>query len=185
MGSQHADEFINLLQTIESQNPPNSWKKVATVGIGGLTDVGYADNSDLLLVVSTQGRGVFDCITGKRLARIRENELDEDEWYYWRKLKALGIGPLEGQMISIAGLFGGGLLQATEDNWELEAIQTHWPDTSVVLIQPHQTFFWEEPSGWTKIFEEQVCEFRTYGFSETGCSFVIATSCQLHIFSRE
>jgi hypothetical protein len=73
----------------------------------------------------------------------------------------------------------------TEDNWKLEAIQIHWPDTSVILTQPRQTFYSKEPSSWTKIFAEEVCEFRTYGFSETGLSFVIATSCGLDIFSRE
>ena len=38
---------------------PSTWRKVTYLVVGGLTEVGFADGS-LLLVVSHQGRGVAD-----------------------------------------------------------------------------------------------------------------------------
>lgn len=88
----HLVDLVDELRRKHVESPPVPWKKVASFGIGGLTEVGYAPDSDLLLVVSSQGRGVFNCISGEKIARDCEDSLDFiDE----TKLVALGIGPLE------------------------------------------------------------------------------------------
>ena len=63
------------LLVLSISTPPIPWKLVASVAIGGLRSVGFDRNSDNLLVVSSQGRGVLDCITGEKIAR------DYDEYY--------------------------------------------------------------------------------------------------------
>jgi len=45
--------------------PPRSWRAITVHPVGGLTDTGYAPDSDLLLVISHDGCGVFDALTGE------------------------------------------------------------------------------------------------------------------------
>ncbi len=93
------------------------------------------------------------------------------------RLTAVGIGPLDGQAVKVAGLFGGGLPLTTRDGWLLEAQARAWPTHSVFLTAPGS----REP---VCVGEDGVCELRACGFSETGRTFVIATSCELMMFAR-
>jgi hypothetical protein len=54
--------------------------QLACHAVGGLTDVVVAVGSDLLLVGSSQDRGVFDCHTGQRLRRSRYRRLGPLDW---------------------------------------------------------------------------------------------------------
>ena len=54
------------LLVMSISTPPIPWKLVASVAIGGLRSVGFDRNSDNLLVVSSQGRGVLEKIQEKR-----------------------------------------------------------------------------------------------------------------------
>ena len=47
---------------------PAPWKRVDHA-VGGLTDIGFADDTDLLVTLSGQGRGIYDCTSGERLER--------------------------------------------------------------------------------------------------------------------
>lgn len=49
--------------------PPNPWRCTGSFSVGGLIDVGFGTHSDLLMVISGTGRGVFDCLTGEKVAR--------------------------------------------------------------------------------------------------------------------
>jgi hypothetical protein len=126
------------------------------------------------LVLSTQGRGVFDCNTGEKIAR------DHDGEYLCNtnRLLAPGFGPLEGKTIRMAGLFGGGLALTTVDGWSFDVDASAWPQHAVFLKEPSslsQGYF---------VGDDGACELRAFGFSETGRSFVIAISCDLMIFAR-
>lgn len=154
---------------------PSPWRRLPVYGVGGLFQVGYAAGSDLLLVLSSQGRGVFDCIAGEKLARDY-NEVHD--FFDPIRLTATGIRPLEGQAIRMAGLFGGGLPFTTLDGWMLEAQAHAWPKHSVFLTAPGS----QEP---VCVGDDGACEFRACGFSETGRSFIIATSCELAMFTRQ
>lgn len=163
--------------------PVVPWKLLKVWPVGGLLQVGYAEDSDLLLVLSSDGRGVFDCITGDKLAR--DADLSND--YFDRiKLIALGIWPLQEKEVRVAGLFGGGLTKSTHDGWFLVADATRWPHHDIYLKLPWlpKIPYAEQPK---PIFvgDDEPCELRAYGFSETGKSFVIASSCELKIFARE
>src|SRR5262249_51453755 len=128
--------------------PP--WRPHPAYAVGGLFGVGYAAGSDLLLVLSSQGRGVFDCVTGEKLARDHEEAHD---FFDPVRLIAEGFGPLAGQPVRIAGLFGGGLPLTTSDGWGLEPQARAWPTHSVFLTAPGA----REP---VCVGEDGACEFR-------------------------
>jgi len=156
------------------QTPPLPWELLANYTVGGLFQVGYAAGSDLLLVLSSQGRGIFDCVTGKKLAR----DYDEAHDFFDRiHLTAAGFGPLQGATVRMAGLMGGGLPLSTHDGWGLVVEARAWPT---------YTFFLTAPGSRDPIClgDDGTCEFRACGFSETGQSFIFATSCELLVFAR-
>lgn len=86
-------------------------------------------------------------------------------------------------MIRLAGLMGGGLPNLTQDGWSLELVWHDWPDNCLVLEEPDKSVYNDLKYGY-KIADSKPCEYRAHGFSETGLSFVFATSCSLYIFSR-
>jgi hypothetical protein len=143
------------------------WKKVADVAIGGQTEVGFAPGSALLLVVSHQGRGLVSLVTGDRLARDRQ---EIGSWFDASRPAALGIGPLDGLWIEVAGLAGGQLPVTTADGWEARPARR-----GVVLAGP---------AGESAEVSESE-EIRAFGFSPDGASFIIASSPSLVIFRRD
>jgi hypothetical protein len=177
----HMAELRQRIQALTTQAPPHPWKRVTSAAVGGLEAVGFADNSDLLLVISTSGRGVFECSTGERIARDREPPTHDCDWYDIVRLAAVGIGPLANTRIKIAGLYGGGLPTSTEDAWQLSVIAPIWPDHRVILSSPFQSLYTNLAAN-VQVFEDY--DIRAYGFSETGRSFVIATSSDVTLFSR-
>jgi hypothetical protein len=168
----------NSLSKMAVSPPPEPWRAASVISVGGLTEVGFVPDSDILLVVSSRGRGMFDCISGERVARDRDenwgstNETD---------LTAPGIGPFASTLIRLAGLHGGGLRRTTNDGWAVFCLQLPWPTHYVFLSPPWKFDYFEH---WTKIATDEPCEFRACGFSDTGRSLVLATSCALSIFCR-
>jgi hypothetical protein len=157
---------LGLLRT----TPPPSWRLIKAFAIGGLTEAGFAGGTDLLLVLSHEGRGVFDCIAGTRIAR----DDDPDFWDIGSDMMCEGLGPLDGQGIRVAGLRGGALPAETRDGWKITHINAGKRNESLRLTAPNA-----KPTEITNI-----CEFRTFGFSPTEKTLVIASSCDLTIYSR-
>lgn len=160
------------------------WNHKNTFAIGGLQNVGYAPKSDLLMVLSTQGQGIFNCRNGEQLARSY-NDLD---WVEFDEITnaVAGFDLLKGQVVKTFGLYGGdGLLKTTSDGWALMAVQhkvrgiglAHHISTHVIIKQSGTQLK-------MKVAEDGACELRAFGFSETGMSFVVATSCELIIYCR-
>ena len=150
--------------------PPAPWRRRWVGPVGGLLEIGFAPNSELLLVVSAAGRGVFDCRTGERVARDDEASLD---WADPVHLTAEGIGPLTGQTIRMAGIWGGGLPVVTEDGWHWKVIPLNWATDVGFLCPPGADIF--------RDLSFELCRkihsgdrVRAGGFSETGNSLVIA-----------
>jgi hypothetical protein len=176
----HLEPLKKKLLLLSIATPPTPWKLISTVAIGGLRSVGFDSNSDNLLVVSSQGRGVLDCLTGEKTAR------DYDEYYENEvSLEAKGIGILSNRVIRISGLFGGGLPVSTEDCWRLESVTLKWPEQMIILLPP-KSYLYGSLSGrtddMTKVVEDSCIV--TYGFSCTGQSFVVATTSEINIFNR-
>ena len=177
----HLKERFRYLDGITPDTILEPWEKLADVAVGGLHHVGFAAKSDLLLVVSVSGRGVIDCATGTKIAR------DDGEYYPdVGSLVAVGIGPLHGQQIQVAGNSGGGLPRATEDGWLIELHPLSWPDEELFLCPPGQTMLWSPTGTEPQLFKikPSASSLVTYGFSPTGKCMVIATSSGLEIYSR-
>lgn len=161
---------------------PEPWSNRTNVAVGGLTDVGFADASDLLICMSSTGLGVFDCLTGARVARDDSTDFDFDAG----NLLVSGIGPLEGKRIRTAGLAGGGLASGTHDGWCVERHPFAFPDEELFVGPPGQTMLWTQHGVQTHLYKLGgfVTELRAYGFSPTGRSFIVATSSDVLIFAR-
>lgn len=164
-----------------TEAPPAPWEHVAIAAVGGVEAVGFAENSDLLLVVSTAGRGVFEGTTGHRIVRDQEPPTPDCDWYEPLRLSALGVGPLANTRIKLAGIFGGGLPTHTEDGWQLSLIAPSWPDYRVILSPPLQSLY-RNMAATVQVFADY--DVRAYGFSSTGRSFVVATASDVMLVSR-
>ncbi|MGK3998568.1 hypothetical protein [Sorangium sp. So ce1024] len=182
----HLVPVIRRVRAAPVQDPPAPWQRRAAYAVGGLTDVGFGRGSDLLLVISHSGRGVFDCLAGARVARDASvPEAGEDEWQDTSELEAEGIGPLAGQTVRTAGLFGGALAHSTRDGWTVERIALDWPEESLLLVPPG-AFIYETRPGRSAEFTKVAVQIapRAWGFSPTGKSLILATSSDVTIFSR-
>ncbi len=180
MVDEYQDELRRSLRAMPMVDPPSPWQLRTKYAVGGLTEIGYAPSSDLLLVVSSQGRGVFDCITGQRVARDRDDIWDD---LNETLLTSRGIGPLANLTIRLAGLHGGGLPMTTNDGWLLEVIPYDWPSHGLFITSPSKPGQHGRENSF-KIADDAATEFRAAGFSDTGQSFVFATSSDLNIYMR-
>lgn len=151
------------------------WPARHIVRAGGLFGVGFAANTDLLLVATHAGRGVIDCVSGELVARDRDPSFPFDE----QSRRAEGIGPIGGQEIPLAGeIYGGTLSHETNDGWRLVGQLSNNSDDVIQLIAPIGT------SNEAGTFTGFVPEVRAFGFSPTGRSFVIATGAEVFTFAR-
>ncbi len=162
---------------------PAPWRCTWRGSIGGLLEVGFAPVSELLIVVSPEGRGVFDCSTGERVAR--DYDIDLKQWADPIRLTAEGIGPLGEQTVRMAGIWGGGLPLFTADGWNLNAIPLSLVEY-IALLCPPQTDIYSD-----KTFDQCLKIYmgdpiRACGFSDTGRSFVVAegSGVSLTLFHR-
>jgi hypothetical protein len=175
----HLDPVRSRIRETPVSPPLPPWAELTFHAIGSLLEVGFADDSNLLLVVSKQGRGVIDCRTGLRVARDRKEP--DDGWYdERRRLRAFGIGPLEGRLIRLARLNGGGLPRGGRDGWWVEAVTLEWPEVSLLLGGPWGDVY-DGRTPFAKLAVER--EVRAFGFSDTGESLVIATSSDVTVFA--
>ncbi len=176
----HLKPLKEKLLSLSIGQVPDPWKRVATLAVGGLRSVGFDRESENLLVVSSQGRGVIDCLTGEKVAR------DYEEFYgNETRLEAQGIGILSDRTIRMSGLFGGGLPSITEDGWQLECVTLKWPEQMLILLPPSSHLYGSatgDSDTMTKVFEDSC--IRAYGFSYTGRSFITATTNDLTVFAR-
>ena len=182
MGTQDYQAALrDRMRQIPLGEAPRPWRCVTNAAVGGLTEVGFAEGTEWLLVVSWQGRGVFDGRTGLRVAR--DDNPPDNSWYDGLRLVARGIGPIEDQWVRIAGLHGGGFPRITVDGWKLTQIAPDWPEESIVLEPPGGSVLIERfAKGCVRLAEDS---FRAFGFSDSGASFLLAMSHSVLIWHRD
>ncbi|MFF1697323.1 hypothetical protein ACFVXC_27530 [Streptomyces sp. NPDC058257] len=172
---------------------PEPWRLVFGykygVPVGGLLGIGFASHPesghDLVMVVSHDGHGLFDAVTGEKIARDRDPDDEDSTPDAVADLTCPGLGPIAGSRVRIAGLFGGGLHTTTEDGWTLEALTPSWPNDRVILSGdgglPHSGPHGEE---WWHIFHSTYSELRAFGFSPSGETIAVATSSDVSLWTR-
>jgi len=177
----HLQPSVEQILGLSVSQPPPPWQLVCEASVGGLLSVGFGRNTELILVTSSQGRGVFNATTGERVARDSVVDFPEDPF----NLEAAGIGPLNGQMIRMAGINGGGLPKVCSDGWQVERLAIHWPKEMVLLISPGSWVFgasFGNKADLTKVMVDS--EIRACGFSASGQSLVLAESSGLRLYTR-
>lgn len=181
MTTAHLESLRSTIQDRQVTSPPYPWIESARYVVAGLLEVGFHRDSDLLLGLSASGLGVFDCLTGEKVAR------EHGEFFFPnRYLECEGIGPLAGSTIRMSGVSGGGLAVAAPDNWHVETVTLTWPDHHLLLVEPDSWLHGERynrPWVFYKLAVER--ELRAFGFSWSGNSLVIATSGSLTIYRRQ
>ncbi|MGW0146637.1 hypothetical protein ACWDVU_13620 [Streptomyces sp. NPDC003333] len=165
--------------------PPDPWRGVFApayaVPVGGLVGIGFATHPDsghdLVLAVSHSGHGLFDAVTGGRLARDDDPDPEDALPDEASGLSCPGLGPIAGSRVRVAGLFGGGLRTTTEDGWSLEVAGPVRSGEGVLLSRAGR-----EGERW--IHDTARTELRAAGFSPSGLTLAVATSSDLALWTR-
>lgn len=168
--------------------PPAPWRPAHehVAAVGGLQGVGFATDPgtgrDLVLVTSTDGHGLFDTVSGEKLARDRDPEPDEP--CPDGDLTCAGLGPVAGVRVRVAGLYGGGLHTGTDDGWMVETVSPDWPNDRVLLSRDRGPILGEQGQDWWHVFHSRWSELRAAGFSPSGATLVVATSSDITLWTR-
>ncbi|MGY4970004.1 hypothetical protein ACWGCC_12375 [Streptomyces nigrescens] len=191
MISDYQQRLRERFLSVPEYPPPAPWRPVLSREnpIGGLLGIGFAvapdTGHDLVLAVSGDGHGLFDALSGEKIARDRDPDPDHSTPDAVPDLSCPGLGPIAGTRVQIAGLFGGGLHTTTHDGWSLEVVSPEWPHHRVLLSRdggmPHSGPHGER---WWHIFDSNYSELRTAGFSPSGRTLAVATSSDLSLWAR-
>ena len=155
----------------QEEDPPPPWRLVP-INVGGVTAIGFGPGTELLLVQSHSGLGVIDVVSGKTVAREDEGDDPLGDPY---PVVAAGIGPLEGQRISLSGLWGGGLRTIAPDGWSVQRASPNWPAECAVLLPPECPDI-EDDAKTTMLVKDVEPAIRGIGFSDSGKSLAVATT---------
>ncbi|MFF1870400.1 hypothetical protein [Kitasatospora herbaricolor] len=170
--------------------PPAPWRPVldSRTPIGGLQGIGFGihpeNGRDLVMVVSTDGHGLFDAVTGEKIARDRDPDPDTSTPDDSRDLTCPGLGPLAGTPVQIAGLFGGGLHSGSGDGWAVDVVAPEWPREQVILSTDGGLHRGEMGRSWWHVFHSSYSTLRTAGFSPSGRTLAVATSSDLTLWTK-
>ncbi|MFC5724375.1 hypothetical protein ACFP1Z_29900 [Streptomyces gamaensis] len=170
---------------------PEPWQPVFAhrTPIGGLLGIGFAvhpgNGHDLVMVVSSSGHGLFDAVTGEKIARDRDPDPETSNPDAHPDLACPGLGPVAGTQVHIAGLFGGGLHSTTPDGWSLDVVSPEWPHDRVILSADGGIHRGPAGGTWWHIFHSDYSQLRTVGFSPSGRTLAVATSSDLTLWARE
>lgn len=178
---ENKERLQNLVCQTQEIDEPNGWRKTV-FAMGGLSEIGFSkQNSNLLLVVSSQGRGVIDCQKGELIARDYGTNWDWKDSY---EMTAQGIGVLSNEKILVSGLHGGGLPLMNKNGDGLLYMATEWPIIDIIFEPNFKSIYKEdEAKECFRIFHDY--ELRTYGFSYDGETFVIATSSEIIVYRNQ
>ncbi|MEU9996722.1 hypothetical protein [Streptomyces sp. NPDC050848] len=169
-------------------DPPTPWRSVFQpyAAVGGLLGIGFGvdprSGHDLVMVVSSDGHGLFDAVSGEKIARDRDPEDDIPDG---ADLSCPGLGPLTGRRVRIAGLYGGGLHATAHGGWNVDAVAPAWPNHRVLLATDGGAPY-RGPHGetWWHVFDATWSELRAVGFSPSGRTLAVATSSDLSLWTR-
>ena len=176
----HLKPMYQRIDSAPMNCEPSPWRRFDHA-VGGLTDIGFADDTDFLIVLSGQGRAVFGCTSGERVERDYDTDFPQD----YRNLTASGFGVLDGQTIRTVGLAGGGLARGTNDGWYVHRFTFHWPEEILLMTPPGHCIYGNVASMGSDFYRlGSELEVRAFGFSPTGRSLVIATGSDLAILTK-
>lgn len=172
--------LIKIINSIKKSTKIESWVCLGICAVGGLLAVGFSEKEDLLLVESSSGKGLFDCCTGKKLAREYVQNYENP---YANKLCCRGIDVLNYEMVTMAGIYGGGLLTSTTKGDRVEIVAPHWPIHDIIFCPNFASIYIDKTKDQCQIVAS-VYEIRACGFSYNENYFVYATSSEFVLYKR-
>lgn len=183
--SDHLEPMRQRLRELRTQFAPSPWHPLPPFAVGGLVAVGFTSDSTAVLVASSYGgRSLYDCRSAAQVARDRDD--NELAWTSPGGISIQGIGPVANQVIPVAGLSGGGLSTGTRDGWSCKVVAPDWPIERVVLEPPGCDVAIEKfAEGCVQVADSLAVEIRAAGFSRDGRTFVVATSADISLWTRE
>ncbi len=148
--------------------------------------VGFEEDTDIALIVSSAGQGVVDCNTGELIFRNRD-----DDGYDERRLLGCRLDASKRAHVPMAGIHGGALKCVTDDGWHAQAITLKWPETCYLLEKPGASIFFSQlkfreagRDGSFTLLSKDAETNVAFGFSWTGKTLVRATSSDIQIWHR-
>jgi len=170
----------NLVDQTKKDETPTGWKK-ETFSIGGLSNVGFSKEfPEMLLVVSSEGRGVIDC---SKFELIERDYDDSWEWMDMYELWSMGIGALSNEEIVVGGIHGGSLPFLNKYGDSIQFMATQWPIVDLIFEPKNKSLYKEkEVKDCFRIFHDY--ELKAYGFSYNGDYFITATSSEVNIYRK-
>ena len=158
-----------ILGNIPFVQNPKGWTRKSTFAIGGFEYFGFSETSDILVVLSAQGRGLIDMSKDEKIARDDSTDYILDETL----LVCEGFDILEGETIKLAGEFGGSLLPVkNKSNERLVRVSPFYPCEDVIFQPPFESCFIERYNkNCVRVYRGYLY---CYGFSFSGKYFVIA-----------
>ncbi len=179
--------LIDALETAPIADSAPPWQLVAAVSAGGATAAGFDPATDDLLVVSSNGQGVFDTATGSRVYRNRN-----ESGYNPERLEADRLDRTGGRPIPMAGDDGGGLRRSTSDGWTIDILQISWPTSYSVVQRPGASIYFVDPR-WDRFNKDASFHVLkkseglpiAFGFSWSGRSLIWLDRSDLFIWRRD
>ena len=168
------------IEDIPEAKAPLGWELCSVVAVGGLTEVGFSKrHSNILLAISSAGRGLIDCNTGEKIARDYQ---EYGEWYNSINLTSMGIEVISDESIAISGLCGGGLPAANHHGETLTIASPKWPLEYLIWAPVGKDPLIDRfKDGCLRIMSDF---FICAGFSWNGEFIVAATSSDITIWKR-
>jgi hypothetical protein len=152
-----------------------AWRRTVSAAVGGLREIGFSEDESALLVVSHDGRGLFDTVTGERLARDDDRPETNSDWFDAAHRRVRGIGKTADRWVGMVGLWGGALALDDRQGWRAELVGKGRHEQALVGLQGEQ-------QRWR--VAAPIAEVRAFGFSASGRFLVLATSADLTVFAK-
>lgn len=165
----HRKNTYSILEQIPIAKSPVGWTFRGNFSISGFEYFGFDESSDLLLVVSSGGRGIIDLAKAEKISRDYSDDFDLDETL----LICKGFDVLEDKSIKLAGKYGGSILPISNKFGDsLQRVSPLYPCEDIIyqpafedcLIEGHN-------KNCVRIYRGFLY---CYGFSFSGNYFVIA-----------
>jgi hypothetical protein len=172
---------------------PEPWQPVLDrrTPIGGLLGIGFAvhpgSRHDVVMVVSSGGHGLFDAVTGERIARGRDPDPETGTPDAHPNLTCPGLGPIAG----VPGVHCRALRRGPAqhhagrpDGWTLDVVSPEWPHDRVILSADGGSHKGPAGGTWWHVFHSEYSKLRAAGFSPSGRTLAVATSSDLTFWTR-
>jgi len=175
----HRNNICDLLNEIPAAETPNGWVHKGVFAVGGFEYFGFTKTSSMMLVISSQGRGLYDLEKNDLIARD-DSTFEIDETF----LICDGFDVLQGEKFLLAGKYDGSMLPVSNSRHEnLRKVSPLYPCEDLIFQPPFEDCLLKgHNKNCVRIYRGFLY---CYGFSFCGNYFVIADDGGITYWERE